>query len=63
MINSIISKYEGICLYDERGSYTYSDLKNQIEKFRTILNKEILKNQNIVIVQSTILLKQNKIYL
>ncbi len=49
MINSIISKYEGICLYDERGSYTYSDLKNQIEKFRTILNKEILKNQNIVI--------------
>ena len=49
MINSIISTYEGICLSDERGSHTYFDLKNQIKKFRTILNEEICENQNIVI--------------
>ena len=49
MIKSIVSSYVGTCLIDKNGSYSYSDLNNQIEKYRTILDKEIYENQNIVL--------------
>ena len=49
MIKSKISSFEGPCLIDISGSYSYSDLNNQIEKYRTILSKEIYENQNIVL--------------
>ena len=49
MILDIIQRYNGECITDKSGSYSYIDLANQVKYYNQLLESKIKKNDRIII--------------
>ena len=49
MILDIIQRYNGECITDNSGSYSYIDLANQVKYYNQLLESKIKKNDRIII--------------
>ena len=45
----LIKKYEGVCITDLNGSYTFSDLVNQINEFKNLLSNKVKTHDRVLI--------------
>ena len=49
MILDIIQRYNGDCITDKSGSYSYIDLANQVKYYNQLLESKTKKNDRIII--------------
>ena len=56
MMVELIKNYTGECIVDQNGSYTFSDLKTQINDFKTLVAGKFEKHDRVLFFIAAVVL-------